>query len=741
MPTVGPYELYYLFPLTQEQATLDLVRTSVVYTGILLVLLLAFVAWLVTRQVVVPVRAASQTAARLAEGNLSERMKVKGTDDLARLATSFNAMAVSLARQIRQLEELSRVQQRFVSDVSHELRTPLTTIRMAADLVYEDRDVLDAPSARAVELLQNQLDRFEALLVDLLEISRFDAGAAVLDLERVDLVALVQRAIDGAQPLAERNGLDIRLVTADRTCLVDCDPRRVHRIIRNLIENAIEHGDLRGVDITIAHNDEAVAVSVRDFGVGLRPGESALVFNRFWRADPARARTTGGTGLGLSISLEDARLHGGWLEAWGEPGHGRLLPAHAATRPGGRLQRVAAAARAVGPGRRHRARSSRSARTPPAGEPVGVPAQSPAATFVINGGDGSHEDDSGGSPRDGDRPGSRDCLRMRRHPVRHVGAGADGRADQAGRAGRRRAGGPVHPRHRAGARVRACRPSEVVQGFLDASASFDGGHAVARQYLTAEASADWETNSGVTVYDGVPALSELGSAVVMAVREAGTIAENGRYEVKGPAAEFRTTFDLTKVDGEWRIDDLPKGLLLSQSDVDRAFRSFSVYFFNPAFETLVPDPRMVPVIGPGLATTLVRRLVAGPSDWLQPAVRTGFPAGVRLNIDSVPIEAGVARVDLTANAREADDSTRQALSQQIVWTLRQLPDVAGRGHHGGRPAADRARGPVAAAARLVAGRRSERAADRLGRVRGSTRGSGPTHPGRGPAGAGRGRHR
>ena len=312
VPTVGPYELYYLFPLTQEQATLDLVRTSVLYTGILLVLLLAFVAWLVTRQVVVPVRAASQTAARLAEGNLSERMKVKGTDDLARLATSFNAMAVSLARQIRQLEELSRVQQRFVSDVSHELRTPLTTIRMAADLVYEDRDVLDAPSARAVELLQNQLDRFEALLVDLLEISRFDAGAAVLDVERLDLVGLVQRAIEGAQPLAERNGLDIRLVTTEETCPVDCDPRRVHRIIRNLIENAVEHGDLRGVDIRIAQNDEAVAVSVRDFGVGLRPGESALVFNRFWRADPARARTTGGHGPG-AVDLAGGRPPARWL--------------------------------------------------------------------------------------------------------------------------------------------------------------------------------------------------------------------------------------------------------------------------------------------------------------------------------------------------------------------------------------------------------------------------------------------
>jgi len=322
VPTVGPYELYYLFPLGQEQSTLDLVRSSVVGVGLLLVLLLAGVAWIVTRQVVVPVRAASQTAARLAEGNLSERMKVKGTDDLARLATSFNEMAASLARQIHQLEDLSRVQQRFVSDVSHELRTPLTTIRMAADVVYDDRDQLDAPTSRAVELLQNQLDRFEELLVDLLEISRFDAGAAVLDAERVDLVILVQRAMAAAAPLAARNGMDIRLRPGDESCFVECDPRRVHRIVRNLIENAIEHGDARGVDVVIATNDEAVAITVRDYGVGLRPGESALVFNRFWRADPARARTTGGTGLGLAISLEDARLHSGWLEAWGEPGKG-----------------------------------------------------------------------------------------------------------------------------------------------------------------------------------------------------------------------------------------------------------------------------------------------------------------------------------------------------------------------------------------------------------------------------------
>jgi hypothetical protein len=217
--------------------------------------------------------------------------------------------------------------------------------------------------------------------------------------------------------------------------------------------------------------------------------------------------------------------------------------------------------------------------------------------------------------------------------------------------------------------------TQVVQGFLDASASFDDNHAVARQFLTRAASTSWDTNAGVAIYDGSPSLLEQGSAVAMSAVESGTISTNGRYAVAGSSSELRRTFALVKVDGEWRIDSVPPGLLLSQSDVDRAFRSFAVYFFNPSFDMLVPDARLIPVIGPGLATTLVRRLVSGPSDWLLPAVRTGFPDGVRLNIDAVPIESGIARVDLTVNARKADDRTRQALSQQIVWTLKQLPDV------------------------------------------------------------------
>lgn len=218
-------------------------------------------------------------------------------------------------------------------------------------------------------------------------------------------------------------------------------------------------------------------------------------------------------------------------------------------------------------------------------------------------------------------------------------------------------------------------PEEIVQGFLDASASFDDDHAVARAYLTPAASRAWDTNAGVTVYEGVPALTSLGAAVSFAAPHSGSIEPNGRYLVASPGSEVRTTFFLDEVAGEWRISRVPEGLLLSQVDVDRAFRSFDVYFFNPEFQMLVPDPRMIPVIGPGLATALVRRLIAGPTEWLQPAVRTGFPAAVGLNIDAVPIEAGVAQVDLTPAVNEVDDQTREAISQQLVWTLRQLPEV------------------------------------------------------------------
>ncbi|MGA8847411.1 MAG: MtrAB system histidine kinase MtrB [Nocardioides sp.] len=319
------YVLYLLFPLDEQAETLALVTQALLTAAVLLLVLVAGITWLVTRQVVTPVRMARQVAERLAAGRLTERLRVTGEDDLARLAMSFNQMATNLQRQIRQLEELSRMQRRFVSDVSHELRTPLTTVRMASDVLHDARGTFDPVTGRAAELLQHELDRFETLLSDLLEISRFDAGAAQLDLEDVNLGDVVRRIVESTRPLAEQRGVSIAIVDADQPCLAEADVRRVERIARNLVTNAIDHADPHrhpSIIIRLGTSDSSSAIAVRDYGVGLQPGESAMVFNRFWRADPARARTSGGTGLGLAIALEDTHLHGGWLQAWGRRGEG-----------------------------------------------------------------------------------------------------------------------------------------------------------------------------------------------------------------------------------------------------------------------------------------------------------------------------------------------------------------------------------------------------------------------------------
>lgn len=320
-PTLARYPMYLIFPLTQEQRTLEVLERAAISTGFLLILLLAIIAALVSRQVVAPIREARLQAERITSGHLDDRMTVRGSDDLASLGMTMNNMAAELQKQISQLEDLSRVQQRFVSDVSHELRTPLTTVRMAAEMLHDSRDEFEPMEQRAVELLQHELDRFESLLGDLLEISRFDAGAAELTREIADVLEVVTSEVEAQQSFADRSGTELRISSTGPTN-AEIDVRRVRRILRNLITNAIEHGEGRPIDILLAGDDRAVAVVVRDHGVGFEANHVKQVFHRFWRADPARNRTVGGTGLGLSIAMEDARLHGGWLNAWGRPGQG-----------------------------------------------------------------------------------------------------------------------------------------------------------------------------------------------------------------------------------------------------------------------------------------------------------------------------------------------------------------------------------------------------------------------------------
>lgn len=319
------YSLYLVYNLQQLQGTLDLIHGVLSLGGILLLLVIGAIAWYVARRSLQPVAEAASTAEKLAKGALGERMHVDGDDEVARLGRSFNRMADSLAAQIVALESLSQMQQRFVSDVSHELRTPLTTVRMAAEVLHDARENFDPINRRSAELLYDQVERFQTLLNDLLEISRFDAGAASLDAGEWDLVPVARRVMAAAEPLANAAGTELILDAPQDPVLVEMDPRRVERIVRNLVMNAVEHGEGRPVEVRVAGDEHSAAVAVRDHGIGLAPQDVTRVFDRFWRKDPARARKTGGSGLGLSIAMQDARLHGGWLQAWGEPGQGSIF--------------------------------------------------------------------------------------------------------------------------------------------------------------------------------------------------------------------------------------------------------------------------------------------------------------------------------------------------------------------------------------------------------------------------------
>ena len=657
LPGTGRYEIYFIFPLTQQMNILAVLQTAVVSTGAILVVLLTFIAALVARQVVVPIRAARRAAESLASGNLDDRMKVRGRDDLARLAISMNYMASELQKQISQLEELSRVQQRFVSDVSHELRTPLTTVRMAAEVLYETREDFDPIAARSAELLQNELDRFEALLTDLLEISRFDAGAAVLAVSEVDLRDVVHRVVIASEQLARTSGSEIR-VHAPHPGFAEVDSRRIERVLRNLLVNAIEHGEGRPIDILVESDDHAVAVAVRDHGVGFEAGQAKQVFHRFWRADPARARTVGGTGLGLAISMEDANLHKGWLTAWGRPGMGAQFRLTVPRLAGGVIESsplplvprdLVLPAVPIEAG---------TVVTPPL-EPVVVPTEIAPTSSTSSPSDAA----AGATP-------------MRRTPFLLVvvflllalitGCVSVPTA------------GPVEKVEGQPPECQNCinvdvappsagdEPKQIVQGFLRATSNFQPNYAVARQFLTTGAAEKWAPESGVSIYSG--SIQAAGTTVILDGRLVGSLGPDRTYTAQDKA--WRVNFGMVKENGEWRISTPPAGLMVAEFAFSSFYQSYNLYFVGNG-TALVPNPIYLPNLRnqASIASVLMRALLSGPSEWLAPAVTSAIPEGTALSVDAVTINDGVAEVALSDNVLSLNDGQRTLMAAQVLYTL------------------------------------------------------------------------
>lgn len=308
----GP-ALFFVRDVSAIQDALSQLRLALIVGGLVLVLLALLVARVIARGVLAPVEAAGRAAERIERGDLSARVPVTSNDEFGTWAQRFNRMAEALAETIGRLEAAEAQNRRFVADVAHELRTPLAALVAEASILREHLDGLPAGSRRAAELLVADVGRLRTLVDDLMEVSRFDARAEQIALEPVDVGRLVRTVAAARLPAATLHLPDAPLV-------VETDPRRLERILGNLLDNAREHASGAQVEVTLGARSDAIVLAVADRGPGVSPDRLARIFERFYKADPSRHG--GSSGLGLAIAAEHAALLGGYLTAANRDGAG-----------------------------------------------------------------------------------------------------------------------------------------------------------------------------------------------------------------------------------------------------------------------------------------------------------------------------------------------------------------------------------------------------------------------------------
>ena len=321
-------ELYFFYSEQNLHHDLAVLRDVLLVGTAILVLAAGLVGAAFARRTLRPVAHASEAARSLAEGLLETRLPVTGRDEFGVWAEAFNEMAAALEAKISALSEAQARERRFTADVAHELRTPLTALVGEASLLAEHLDAMPAGPRRPAELLIADVGRLRRLVDDLMEISRLDAGRESVRVEPVDLGSVVAGVV-------RARGWDGRVRLELGDVLAPSDPRRLERVVANLVENALEHGG-RGVVVRVGSVGAGPFVEVRDEGPGIPPEHLRHVFERFYKADVSRSGR--GSGLGLAIARENARLLGGEIEVWSEVGRGsrftlRLRPSEAVAEP------------------------------------------------------------------------------------------------------------------------------------------------------------------------------------------------------------------------------------------------------------------------------------------------------------------------------------------------------------------------------------------------------------------------
>ncbi len=312
MPPSGP-DFYFVHDASGIDAALGQLRLALGGGALGLALLALVAARLAARGVLRPVEAAGRAAERIERGDLSARVPVTSRDEFGTWALRFNRMAEALDDTIGRLRESQGQNRQFVADVSHELRTPLSALVAEASILRDHLDGLPPEARRAGELLVGDVARLRTLVDELMELSRFDAAAEQVSVEPVDLVRLVRTIATARLPEAH-------LALPPEPVVIATEPRRLERILGNLLDNAREHGGGEGVEVELLVGSDEVVVAVADRGPGVPADHLARIFERFYKADPSRP--SGSSGLGLAIAAEHAALLGGHLAAANRPAGG-----------------------------------------------------------------------------------------------------------------------------------------------------------------------------------------------------------------------------------------------------------------------------------------------------------------------------------------------------------------------------------------------------------------------------------
>jgi two-component system sensor histidine kinase MtrB len=305
-------ELYVVRVEDGIHRDLGQLRFALLAGGFLVVVLAALVGRVLARRTLEPVGRASAAARAVAEGLLATRLPVEGRDEFGAWALSFNRMADALEAKILALSEAHARERRFTADVAHELRTPVTALVAEASLLREHLHAMPAQARRPAQLLVGDVVRLRRLVEELMELSRLDAGQEEVSVRPVDVAAVARAIID-------TRGWHDRVELIGEPVMVTTDPRRLERILANLFANAVEHGG-RAVRVVVSAETARALVRVNDRGAGIPPEHLARLFDRFYKADPARSGA--GSGLGLAIAWENARLLGADLRLWSKVGIG-----------------------------------------------------------------------------------------------------------------------------------------------------------------------------------------------------------------------------------------------------------------------------------------------------------------------------------------------------------------------------------------------------------------------------------